>query len=285
MGTNIHALAHRLTALSMACLASTGFIFCILSGFGCSFVQIQALEGKIIGTASGGEFENLETAYLGVRCLSGIDAAFYPSGSSSDSNSNSNSNSSNNNNNYDCKTQLQSNDSFSSSSSSLSSASTNRSFSSSSSLQQQCRSQQNCSHSRQHQTQQQQTQTQQPRNVRFAPSNGVRTYSLVLGDHPLCDDGLSIDLGWDYNENEQTENNCNYGCNSGNYYCDNSNRNHHDYNYNCNSGNGTATPTATTRCQKRSYLSRKQLLLDVAGCTKEELDQRLSAWSSGARTH
>uniref|UniRef100_A0A7S4EGS2 Uncharacterized protein n=2 Tax=Pseudo-nitzschia australis TaxID=44445 RepID=A0A7S4EGS2_9STRA len=194
-------------------------------------------------------------------------------------------NSSNNNNNYDCKTQLQSNDSFSSSSSSLSSASTNRSFSSSSSLQQQCRSQQNCSHSRQHQTQQQQTQTQQPRNVRFAPSNGVRTYSLVLGDHPLCDDGLSIDLGWDYNENEQTENNCNYGCNSGNYYCDNSNRNHHDYNYNCNSGNGTATPTATTRCQKRSYLSRKQLLLDVAGCTKEELDQRLSAWSSGARTH
>ena len=101
MGTNIHALAHRLTALSMACLASTGFIFCTLSGFGCSFVQIQAMEGRSIGTASGKEFENLETAYLGVKCLSGIDASFYPSGGSSSSNINSNSNSSSNSNDYD----------------------------------------------------------------------------------------------------------------------------------------------------------------------------------------
>eukprot|EP00537_Pseudo-nitzschia_pungens_P006332 CAMPEP_0172376620 /NCGR_PEP_ID=MMETSP1060-20121228/68029_1 /TAXON_ID=37318 /ORGANISM="Pseudo-nitzschia pungens, Strain cf. cingulata" /LENGTH=46 /DNA_ID= /DNA_START= /DNA_END= /DNA_ORIENTATION= len=46
MGTNIHALAHRLTALSMACLASAAFVLCALSGFGCSFVRITALDGR-----------------------------------------------------------------------------------------------------------------------------------------------------------------------------------------------------------------------------------------------
>lgn len=81
------------------------------------------------------------------------------------------------------------------------------------------------------------------KTVRFAPSSHVRTYSVVLGDHPLCDDGLAIELGWEYcddvNQNMQIDNNLHKGT-----------------------------------CQKRSYLSRKQLLLDVAGCTKEELDQR-----------
>lgn len=71
----------------------------------------------------------------------------------------------------------------------------------------------------------------------------IRTYSVVLGDHPLCDDGLAIELGWEYSDDE-----------------------HYDANKNL------VQPPRP--CQKRSYLSRKQLLLDVAGCTKEELDQR-----------
>jgi hypothetical protein len=77
MGTNIHAFAHRLTALSMACLASAGVIFCALSGLGCSFIQIQALDGRSIGNTNGDVYENDETAYLGVQCLSGSDAPFY----------------------------------------------------------------------------------------------------------------------------------------------------------------------------------------------------------------
>ena len=87
------------------------------------------------------------------------------------------------------------------------------------------------------------TSSSSKKGVRFAPSPNVRTYSVVLGDHPLCDDGLAIELGWEY--------------------CDDSD---HKTLIDINQHKGA--------CQKRSYLSRKQLLLDVAGCTKEELDQR-----------
>uniref|UniRef100_A0A7S0Y8W7 Uncharacterized protein n=1 Tax=Pseudo-nitzschia delicatissima TaxID=44447 RepID=A0A7S0Y8W7_9STRA len=80
------------------------------------------------------------------------------------------------------------------------------------------------------------------KNVRFSPLPNIRIYSLVLGDHPKCDDGLAIELGWDY--------------------CDDDS---HNRVYGKHTGN---------RCQKRPYLTRKQLLLDVAGCTYEELDQR-----------
>jgi len=81
----------------------------------------------------------------------------------------------------------------------------------------------------------------------------VRTYSLVLGDHPMCDDGLAIELGWDYNQMEEQQ--------------------QQPY-YDEEEETWSLTPLKTTSCQRRSYLSRKQLLLDVAGCSKEELDQR-----------
>ncbi len=84
------------------------------------------------------------------------------------------------------------------------------------------------------------------KNVRFAPLPNIRIYSLVLGDHPKCDDGLAIELGWDY--------------------CDDDSHNRVFDKYKGKS--------ARKRCQKRPYLTRKQLLLDVAGCTYEELDQR-----------
>lgn len=84
------------------------------------------------------------------------------------------------------------------------------------------------------------------KNVRFAPLPNIRIYSLVLGDHPKCDDGLAIELGWDYCDDES-----------------------HNRVYGKHTGKNTGK-----RCQKRPYLTRKQLLLDVAGCTYEELDQR-----------
>ena len=78
MGTkNVHAFAHRLTALSMACLASAALIFCALSGLGCSYVEIGAFEGKSVGNAYGEVFQNANTAYIGVQCLSASDAPFY----------------------------------------------------------------------------------------------------------------------------------------------------------------------------------------------------------------
>mmetsp|Transcript_30921 Transcript_30921/g.34604 ORF Transcript_30921/g.34604 Transcript_30921/m.34604 type:complete len:149 (+) Transcript_30921:74-520(+) len=36
------------------------------------------------------------------------------------------------------------------------------------------------------------------RNVRFSPHLAVRTYNLVLGDHPLGQNGLAIENGWEY---------------------------------------------------------------------------------------
>lgn len=36
--------------------------------------------------------------------------------------------------------------------------------------------------------------------VRFSPTLEIRTHSIVLGDHPFCEDGLAVELGWDYND-------------------------------------------------------------------------------------
>ena len=88
MGCNIHAFAHRLTVLSMACLASTGFIICALSGFGCSFIEIQSLPGRNIGNSNGGDVfvdeTNIQQAYLGVQCLTGADDMFQGDSSEDD---------------------------------------------------------------------------------------------------------------------------------------------------------------------------------------------------------
>lgn len=127
------------------------------------------------------------------------------------------------------------------------------------------------------------------KNVRFAPSPHVRTYSLVLGNHPLCDDGLAIELGWDYSEEEHNNNNNNY-----NSYINyvgghpltsqqqqqlqqqqfQQQQQHQHHQQQLQQQQQQQLEQHVSRCQRRSYLSRKQLLLDVAGCTKEELDQR-----------
>lgn len=40
------------------------------------------------------------------------------------------------------------------------------------------------------------------KHVKFSPALEVRTYSIVLGDHPQCKDGLPIECGWDFCETE-----------------------------------------------------------------------------------
>jgi len=39
---------------------------------------------------------------------------------------------------------------------------------------------------------------QKTTKVRFAPTLEVRTHSIVPGIHPSCEDGLALELGWDY---------------------------------------------------------------------------------------
>ncbi|KAG7367936.1 hypothetical protein IV203_030679 [Nitzschia inconspicua] len=72
MGT-AHSLAHRLTALSMACFASAGIIFSIFAGLSCSFVQVAAQPGSNLMSANGDLFD-AQVAFFGVMCR---DSPFY----------------------------------------------------------------------------------------------------------------------------------------------------------------------------------------------------------------
>jgi hypothetical protein len=72
MGTS-HSFAHRLTALSMACLASAAIIFSVFAGLSCSFVQVQAKSGRNVMTATG-DLLDVQVGYLGVMCE---DSLFY----------------------------------------------------------------------------------------------------------------------------------------------------------------------------------------------------------------
>jgi hypothetical protein len=48
------------------------------------------------------------------------------------------------------------------------------------------------------QQQQPQKKTTTKKCVRFSNLIEMRNYNVVLSDHPLCDDGLAIELGWTY---------------------------------------------------------------------------------------
>lgn len=99
------------------------------------------------------------------------------------------------------------------------------------------------------------------KSVRFTPAPQVRIYSIVLGDHPNCDDGLAIEFGWEYCDalsNNDIENDTII----------------HKENKPSESIQST-TPYSPQSCRRRSYLARKKLLLDVAECTNEELIQRV----------
>jgi len=111
------------------------------------------------------------------------------------------------------------------------------------------------------------TKNKNKKNVRFAQSLEIRTYSLVLGNHPWCEDNLALELGWEYNS---------LRCNTVDLQ---------SYE-NCKQQQQQLLPTGwstTTRPvnnegpRRRSYLERKRLLLEVGGCTKEELEDRNDA--------
>jgi hypothetical protein len=42
------------------------------------------------------------------------------------------------------------------------------------------------------------------RSVRFASAVHVRTYTVMVGDHPCCIDGMAIQLGWESNDSTTT---------------------------------------------------------------------------------
>ena len=94
------------------------------------------------------------------------------------------------------------------------------------------------------------------RNVRFSQHLKVRTYNLVLGDHPLCSNGLAIEHGWDYDS-------------------------HHGEKIDMQLHEGASTWSSSSRhlrnnisCPRRSHLDKKRLLLEVAGCSEDELNER-----------
>ena len=65
---NIHAFNHRVTALSMAFLASAGLICFALSGLSCEYLELQARPDRFLMSPAGIEFEGETLAFLGVQC-------------------------------------------------------------------------------------------------------------------------------------------------------------------------------------------------------------------------
>ena len=90
--------------------------------------------------------------------------------------------------------------------------------------------------------------------VRFAPSLEIRTHSLVLGDHPWCEDGLAIDLGWEYDDCMQQQ------------------QQEQRQLFTRRSSISTRLYHNRSSPRRRSCLERKRLLLEVGGYTKEELE-------------
>lgn len=102
--------------------------------------------------------------------------------------------------------------------------------------------------------------------VRFSPTLEVRTHSIVLGDHPFCEDGLALELGWDYKDSRDI----------------------------CHQGRGLLESPKKWRklllpnypCPERlplrssspprhlSTIERKSLLLEVGGCSETEIKLR-----------
>eukprot|EP00537_Pseudo-nitzschia_pungens_P003385 CAMPEP_0172365772 /NCGR_PEP_ID=MMETSP1060-20121228/11903_1 /TAXON_ID=37318 /ORGANISM="Pseudo-nitzschia pungens, Strain cf. cingulata" /LENGTH=192 /DNA_ID=CAMNT_0013089289 /DNA_START=168 /DNA_END=746 /DNA_ORIENTATION=- len=90
------------------------------------------------------------------------------------------------------------------------------------------------------------TTKKKPTKIQFAACVEIRTHSLVLGEHPWCEDGLALDLGWEYNESVVSR----------------VNQEHSPRRHESN------IP------RRRSYLERKRLLLEVGGYTENELKQK-----------
>eukprot|EP00536_Pseudo-nitzschia_multiseries_P014879 jgi/Psemu1/311497/fgenesh1_kg.782_\ len=102
-----------------------------------------------------------------------------------------------------------------------------------------------------------QSRKKKPYRIRFASRVEIRTHSVILGDHPWCEDGLSLDLGWDYNDSVVD-------------IARSSKDNKHSRRRNESSNrNSNSSP------HRRSYLERKRVLLEVGGYTERELQLQL----------
>merc|ERR1719148_286443 len=94
------------------------------------------------------------------------------------------------------------------------------------------------------------------RNVRFSQYLEVRTYNLVLGDHPLGSNGLAIEHGWDYDSHDgkkidmKLREDCKH---------------------------------TAIWSRQRSHLDKKRLLLEVAGCSEQELNERTHTYQEEQR--
>lgn len=102
---------------------------------------------------------------------------------------------------------------------------------------------------------------QKTSKVRFSPTLEVRTHSIVLGDHPFCEDGLALELGWDYEDSKDI---CGCGL-------------EHKPprwrrlvpNYPYPKRDLTSSPP-----RHLSAVERKRLLLEVGGCSETEIKLR-----------
>ncbi|CAJ1961759.1 unnamed protein product [Cylindrotheca closterium] len=61
-------LSARVKALSMACLSSAAVTMCFLSGSSCSFVEVRPGEENYLVTSLGDEIENVDVAFMGLKC-------------------------------------------------------------------------------------------------------------------------------------------------------------------------------------------------------------------------
>jgi hypothetical protein len=99
--------------------------------------------------------------------------------------------------------------------------------------------------------------------VRFAPTLEVRTHSIVLGDHPWCEDGLAVELGWDYEVSRDI------------YQLQHTTKLRGPPRFRLLADhNSSDVNKKTKKVMHRSQQDRKRLLLEVGGCSETELDIR-----------
>lgn len=104
---------------------------------------------------------------------------------------------------------------------------------------------------------------QKTTKVRFSPTLEVRTHSIVLGDHPFCEDGLALELGWDYEDSKDI-------CGNGVEHNPPRWRRlipNYPYPKRC-------LNSSSSHPRHLSAVERKRLLLEVGGCSETEIRLR-----------
>jgi len=106
------------------------------------------------------------------------------------------------------------------------------------------------------------------KSVSFSKTLGIRTHELIIGDHPCCEDGLPIGLGWKYSETELVDIDSFY-----------ERRFNQLSSFNTDSGNNinaniSLIPRRSRKKLRLKYYERIDLLKRVTGRTLFELLQR-----------